>query len=184
MTGAALELFERAAAYTGTALAQVTPPALTARTPCAGWDLHRLLHHLDDSAAALLEAVELGEVGLPATQVCGPGCPVAGSIRARVRAVLGAWRGDWTAVVQVADRALPVEILATAGALEIAVHGWDVACTLGLEHPLPAGLAADLLTSASALVSAADRPARFAPPVDVPPDAPDDARLLALVGRR
>ena len=54
---AGTELLERAISYTRGSLALVTPGGLSRPTPCTGWDLAELLVHMDDSLAALLEAV-------------------------------------------------------------------------------------------------------------------------------
>ena len=82
-----------------------------------------------------------------------------------------------------ADRGLRSDVLAAAGSLEIAVHGWDVAASCGADRPLPAGLALELLDVVPLLVGADDRAARFAAPVDVPLHARPSTRLLAAVGR-
>ena len=86
--------------------------------------------------------------------------------------------------VTVADRGLRADLLAAAGALEIAVHGWDVAQACGVDRPLPTGLALELLDVVPLFVGDADRPRRFAEPVDVPVHARPGTRLLAALGRR
>ena len=72
-------------------------------------------------------------------------------------------------------------LLVRAAALEITVHGWDVARALRLDHPLPPALAADLLPVARGLVGHG----RFAPALTVASDpaAPSGVRLLGWVGR-
>jgi uncharacterized protein (TIGR03086 family) len=98
--------------------------------------------------------------------------------------LLGAWAQlPGTRPVAVRDRELRSDLLAAAGALEIAVHGWDVARACGVDRPLPAALAVDLLDVVPLLVGDADRPGRFAERVDVPPGAGPGTRLLAAVGR-
>jgi uncharacterized protein (TIGR03086 family) len=79
---------------------------------------------------------------------------------------------------------MPSTLLACTGALEISVHGWDVARACGHDRPLPVPLAVDLLSVAPLLVDDADRPGRFAGPVDVPPSAGAGDRLLAFLGRQ
>jgi len=190
--GAVLELapalLERAIGYTRGSLALVTPDRLAAPTPCSEWDLGALLAHMDDSLAALTEVAELGRVAAP-----GGGChpegpvpvPVLAALRTRACALLGAWSTeDRPATTQVADRRAPSPLLALAGALEVAVHGWDVAQACGADHPLPDPLALDLLPVARRLVAADDRPDRFAPAVPVPAGAAPGARLLGFLGRR
>jgi uncharacterized protein (TIGR03086 family) len=175
-------LLERAVGYTRTSLTLVTADRMHTPTPCAGWDLARLLRHMDDSLAAFTEAA-LGYVA-----PCGPapaGEPaVIASLKARACALLAAWSADvHGGVVSMAGRPVPRELMAAAGALEIAVHGWDVARACDLDRPLPDGLARDLLAVTPMLVADDDRPGRFAAPVAVPAGASASTRLLAYVGR-
>jgi uncharacterized protein (TIGR03086 family) len=86
--------------------------------------------------------------------------------------------------VSVVGRDLDTTVLAAAGALEIAVHGWDVEQACGGDRPLPESLAATLLAVAPLVVRGEDRPAHFAAPYDVPPTATASDRLLAFLGRR
>jgi hypothetical protein len=69
------------------------------------------------------------------------------------------------------------------GAVEIAVHGWDVARACGYNRSIPAPLAEEMLWLAAVLVTDDDRPARFAPPVALSPLASPGARLVAFLGR-
>ena len=183
LAGAAL--LERAVAYTRTSLQLVagTPPE--ARTPCERWDLLALLRHMDDSLAAFTDAADIGYVDLvPVEQEDGIARLVAG-LRLRACALLAAWAhhpgsGD----VSVSDRELRSDLLAAAGSLEIAVHGWDVAQACGVDRPLPAALALELLDVVPLFIGDADRPGRFAEPVDVPIHSRPSTRLLAALGRR
>ncbi len=190
------ELLGRAVDYTRGSLLLVagTPP--DARTPCVRWDLHALLRHMVDSLAAFTEAAEIGYVDLVPVR-SGPGAdpgerPVpepadelVEALRHRACALLAAWtHHPGPGPVAVADHELPSDLVAAAGALEIAVHGWDVARACGADRPLPPGLALELLDVLPLLVDAADRPARFAEPVDVPLHARPSTRLLAALGRR
>lgn len=185
-------LLERAVGYTRGCLAPAARTPLDAPTPCSRWDLLDLLRHLDDSLGALIEAAETGYVDLlpvagAAFDRLGPddGRVLVGRLRARACTLLAAWAPHpRTRDVSVSGLPLGTDMLAAAGALEVAVHGWDVARACGVDRPLPAALARDLLVAASLLVGDADRPARFAPPLDVPAAAPPGARLLALLGRR
>jgi hypothetical protein len=86
-------------------------------------------------------------------------------------------------VVAIADHALSTSIVTSAGALEVAVHGWDVSQATGVRAPVPAALARDLLIWADVLVSDADRPGRFAAPVRVAAWADESDRLVAFLGR-
>ena len=87
-------------------------------------------------------------------RVCG--------FRTRARAVLGAWAAGPPEDVLVGERPLDVRVMAAVGAVEIAVHGWDVARACGQRRPIPDGLAAELLSVARCVVGEEDRGVRFA----------------------
>ncbi|MDX6299416.1 MAG: hypothetical protein QOF53_630 [Nocardioidaceae bacterium] len=162
---------------------------MDSRTPCADWDLLGLLRHMDDSLAAFTEAAEIGYVDLVPVRAdgtpSGTARAIADRLRARACAVLAAWaRHPEAAEILVSDRPLRSDVLAAAGALEVAVHGWDVARACGADRPLPEALARDLLQVLPLLIHANDRPGRFGDPVVVPPHADAGTRLLAALGRR
>jgi uncharacterized protein (TIGR03086 family) len=174
-------LLERAITYAMGTLHGVTDADLAASTPCAHWDLGALLGHLDDSLLALREAADAGRVSLAGEPE--PADPVA-AVRAHARELLGAWTAPAaTGDVDLADLTLTTGIVTTTGALEIAVHGWDVAVARGHCRPLPDALATDLLELCHLLVTDADRPARFAAPIPLPRGASAGDRLLAFLGR-
>jgi len=181
-----LEMLERAVAYTRVQLQSVTREMLCLPTPCERWRLGALLDHMAESLDALTEAADLGHVAVAdrVDPACAPS-PVDAVERLRVRActLLGAWsavaRDD---DVMVGDRPLSSSLLACAGALEVAVHGWDVSQATGVRAPVPVGLARDLLIWVDVLVSDADRPGRFDYPITGPSVGPS-SRLLMGLGR-
>ena len=177
-----LELLERAVGYTRGALQWVTPAMLCLPTPCVGWRLGMLLDHMADSLDALTEAADLGQVALASP--AGPPSPVDAVERLRVRAcsLLGAWSAAARSEVEVGGRPMSSSLLALAGALEVAVHGWDVSQATGVREPIPTALARDLLVWADLLVTDADRPHRFDYPLDGPSIGPS-SRLLMWLGR-
>ncbi|HET7689295.1 MAG TPA: hypothetical protein VFK41_02885 [Nocardioidaceae bacterium] len=203
-----LGLLERAVGYARVTLGDVTPAMLHHPTPCHRWDLAALLDHMVDSLTALTEAADLGSVALRVP--LGEPAPVDTVQRLRVQAcsLLGAWSaearhtgdtagdmaGDMAGDtagdtagglpgVMVGDRHLASSLLACAGALEVAVHGWDVGQATGARRPLPTMLALELLPWVGIFVTERDRPSRFAAALDVPLSGPS-TQLLARVGRR
>ena len=110
--------------------------------------------------------------------------PVA-CLRRRARALLGvcAAAGRAERLVAIGDRELTVNVAAAAGAIEIAVHGWDISAACGVRRPVPPGLAAALLPIAPLLVPRATRAGLFADPVPVPALAGPGDRLVAFLGR-
>jgi uncharacterized protein (TIGR03086 family) len=95
-----------------------------------------------------------------------------------------AWASAGYDVVSVGGLPAPAELVAGAGAVEIAVHGWDVCRACGLDRPIPDELAAEMLGLVPFIVADADRPGRFAQPVPVAADASPGDRLVAFLGRR
>jgi len=179
-------LLERAINYALGSLHMVTPDTLPRPTPCSDWDLRALLGHLDDSFAALYEAADLGRVDLDvAADDRGSTVDPVGGVRDRACQLVGAWANaaEGPDTVCIAGSPLTAGIVSSTGALEVAVHGWDVARACGRHHPIPPALAEEMLSMSPLLISDADRPARFAPPVEVGALAAPGDRLVAFLGR-
>lgn len=181
MTGG-VALLERAVTYTLGSLRLVTPQAMVRPTPCAEWDLRALLVHMDDSLIALSEAAEIGRVDLDAAS--GQGGDLVGVLRDRACRLLGAWtNAEGRDLVSVGGCPMTAALLTGVGAIEIAVHGWDVARACGEWRPIPSALSVELLQLAPTFVTPVDRPGRFAVPLEVGGSADPSARLLAFLGR-
>jgi uncharacterized protein (TIGR03086 family) len=182
---AGVALLERAMAYTLGGLLLVTPQALSRPTPCGDWDLRALLAHLNDSLRAMDEAITVSRVDLVPPPLDPPGDPVAG-LRDRAGQMMGSWANARApADIAIADRALRPEIVAATGAVEVAVHGWDVYRACGSAVPVPPSLAEELLELCEVLVLESDRPIRFARRVELsgPEEASPSDRLVAYLGR-
>lgn len=176
-----VELLERAVGFALGSLSAVTPESLAAPTPCTGWNVQQLMDHLNDGMLALGEAFDDGQVRLDAE--CEPCCPLD-RLQASASVLLGALAiGERGWPVSVGGCPMTAELVAAAGAVELAVHGWDLARACGQERPIPAALATSLLPVLPVLITPDDRPGRFAPPVPVPADATPSDRLVAWLGR-
>ncbi|GAB3491234.1 uncharacterized protein (TIGR03086 family) [Amycolatopsis cihanbeyliensis] len=176
-------LLERAINYALGNLRLVTPPDLANPTPCREWDLRALLEHLGDSLDALHEAVEPGRVELDGPSGSRPDDPVT-TVRERASRLLGAWtNAEGHDLVSIAGRPLTSGIVTSTGAVEVTVHGWDVAAACHARRPIPATLAREILPLAPLVVTEQDRPTRFAAPVPSGGGAPGE-QLLAFLGRR
>jgi uncharacterized protein (TIGR03086 family) len=174
-------VLERAIAYALGGLALVTADELVRPTPCTDWDLRDLLGHLHDSMAALQEGAETGRVSLVPVPA---GDQVVSLVRDQAARLLGAWtNADSSVVVRVHGQAMTAPLMASAGAIEVAVHGWDIAAACGQHRPIPDDLAGELLDLAVVLIRDRDRPGRFDPPVPVAPGAAPGTQLLAFLGR-
>ena len=188
------ELLDSAVSY---ALAGATPgtaQVLRRPTPCQGWDLATLLDHVSDSVEVLHQAITGGCASAAPPGYPGPG-PGPGSgpgldpvARLRVQAVrlllAFAAAGPAERPVDIWDRQLTAGMVAVTGALEIAVHGWDISVACGACRPVPPGLAAVLLPIAPLLITPGTRPGLFADPVRLPGPASPGDQLVAFLGRQ
>lgn len=161
-------------------LARTADPELA--TPCAEWDLRLLLTHMDDSLAALGEAARVGHVDVRPPADDGSCAPLVARVSRRATATRAAWGARVTsAPVRIAELNLGRDTLALVGAVEVLVHGWDVARTVDGPFTLPEDLAAKLLPVARVLVG--ERSHRFAPALSAPESATNGELLLAHLGR-
>jgi uncharacterized protein (TIGR03086 family) len=174
----AVELLERSLGYTRMALAGVTDSHLAAPTPCREWTLRDLLAHMDDSLDAFTEAAG-GHVALSRTR----GAPPVVVLQQKSCALLGLWSGEGPPGVSVGGLDLGTDLLVATAALEITVHGWDVAQATGTRSPIPEELARHLLPVAYRTVGDDDRGIRFAAALPEPVGAGADVRLRAFLGR-
>jgi uncharacterized protein (TIGR03086 family) len=163
----------------------VTPELFTEPTPCRGWDLRMLLLHAADSLSVLAAGLDDGRISLHRAGGDVVADPSA-EFRQRARELQRSCdRGGWPrSTIAVGGCPMAGGLLAMVGAMEIAVHGWDISQACGGGDPIPAALAAELLQAAPLLVSAADRGQLFAAPVHTAPTAGPSDQLTAYLGRR
>ena len=176
-----IALLERAVNYALGAVHLVTVPAFGWPTPCRGWTVAMLLDHLDDSLLTLIGAVSPVPVSQPTG---GRDRDRLGAVRAHAGELVGAWTCTSTPTMTGLDgSSLTGVMVAGAGAIEVAVHGWDVARACGGRQPIPSSLAEEMLDLAVLLVTDRERPSLFAAPVPVPVAAAYSDRLVAYLGR-
>lgn len=174
----AFGLLERAICYALGNVQAVRSDQLAARTPCPDWDLGALLEHVNESLALLCACVDTGAT--PCTDATDP----ADVFRARAARLIGAFsRGPCPAVVSAAGYPLATRMIAATGAIELAVHGWDVAQTTRQARPIPNELARDLLWVCPLIAADAKQHRLFAPPIPLPATAAVSDQLVALLGR-
>ena len=185
----AITLLAGAITYTLGACVQVAPGEMALPTPCADWDLRALLGHLAASMADLEAALRTGHLDLDPDP---PGDPVIPDpdgddpvelLRDRAANLLFACYSHHgpDRFVLVGGLPLPAEIVACTGAVEIAVHGWDVCVARGRGNPIPSALAVRMLRLSPLLVTG--REGLFGTPVQVPVQASPGDHLVAYLGR-
>jgi len=186
----AIALLASAISYALGACAQVAPGEMALPTPCAEWDLAALLAHLAASMADVESAIRSGWLDLDPVDPSAPGLQ-EGPLPANPVEVLQDRAANLLVacydhhgperLVLVGGLPLAAGIIACTGAVEIAVHGWDVSAARGRGAPIPPGLATRMLGLCPLLVTS--RAGLFAPPVEVPPQASPGDRLVAYLGR-
>jgi uncharacterized protein (TIGR03086 family) len=177
-------VLDGAVTWTHDCLQLVRSSPLTLPTPCSGWDLGQLLLHMEDSLVAIAEAADLGHVTVSPHPTPLDAARRVDRLIQRACTTRAAWHQRLTsAPISVDHLRLGRDTTALVGALEIAVHGWDVACATGQSRPLPEDLAVRLYDVALAVVTPDERGRRFGPALPVPSSAPAGTRLLAHLGR-
>jgi len=181
------QLLDSAVSYALTEAAVVTTQLLSSPTPCPGWDLEMLLNHVVDSIRVLHEAITIGGVSAaaPDDAVRPRLDPVARLRRETARLLAaGAAPGSAEGTVYIGDRELTASAVTVAGAIEIAVHGWDISVACGGARVIPSNLAAVLLPIAPLLITAETRSGLFADPVRLARPACPGDELVAFLGRQ
>ena len=168
-----------AVSYALKAAALVRPADMTRPTPCAGWTLDDLLRHLCDSVAALDEAFATGRLGPEPAALAST--DLVEVLRDRAAELLCSMFTAQDRTIQVASLPVPDDLIIAAGAVEIAVHGWDVYVTCGHGRVVPAALARPLIRMFPLLIT--ERQGLFASPVATPPCASPGDRMVAFLGR-
>jgi uncharacterized protein (TIGR03086 family) len=122
----AIGLLVGAISYMLGVCAPIGPAEMTLPTPCADWDLAMLLGHLCRSMADLETALRTGQLDLE--EPASAGGDLVEVLRDRAAQLLctGYCFGGPERFVAVGGLPIPAGLVACTGAVEIAVHGWDV----------------------------------------------------------
>jgi uncharacterized protein (TIGR03086 family) len=181
----AITLLASAISYALAAVVQVAPEEMTLPTPCTDWDLEALLAHLAASMADLESALRTGHLDPEPDDAATPDPdddPVE-LLRDRAANLLFACYAHHgpDRFVLVGGLPLPAGIVTCTGAVEIAVHGWDVRSATGRGGPIPPALATRMLRLFPLLVTG--REGLFGTPVQVPAQASPGDQLIAYLGR-
>lgn len=179
-------LLEQAITYATRSALDVTPALLPRPTPCRGWNLDMLLRHASESLAALHDGTVTKHIALiPAAPDAAPAADPAQTFRDRAGRLLAAQAtaDHRDQALHIGDLPLPAIAMECAGAIEIAVHGWDISQACGQHRPIPHPLAASLLAIAPLLIPQTGRHPLFSPPVTPTAHASPGDRLIAYLGR-
>jgi uncharacterized protein (TIGR03086 family) len=151
-------------------------------TPCAGWNVEALLHHL------LVECRVFTDGNLPAPSALHDGIAVDRLPEAWADAAaanIDSWRqaglgGERTYPFGT----FPAEMAAVLNLGEVLVHTWDLAVATGQELTLDSRLATIVDSMYRSIDMTPYRGVVYGPEIAVPATASAGDRLLALLGRR
>jgi uncharacterized protein (TIGR03086 family) len=189
MTTTSWDVLDQAHHALRTVTACVDGSAWALPTPCEQWNVAQVLRHAAGDQLAYAAAIT-GSGG-PGENPFDPAGDPPGDPQATVEAALdGSARafatvapGAQAVPVPLPQGPLPAETAVGAAALDAAVHAWDIAVATGQPSPLSAGLAAQLMPVAVAIVEPL-RGFAYAPALDPGPGDAAAAALLRYLGRR
>lgn len=159
----------------------IAPDQLTGTTPCAEYDVRRLLNHLMQVVigfrrVAAKQRMELGDQDV-----------LADDWRAQFdtesRRLIEAWSAPGALEGESAGLGLPQSVTVQLVLVDLVVHSWDLARATG-QPVRPDPELVDLLFPTCQRMALTGRTmGAFGPEVEVPADAPTFDRLLGIVGR-
>jgi uncharacterized protein (TIGR03086 family) len=186
-----IELHGRCGQRFAALVAGVCPGQWQNGTPCSEWDVRTLVHHLlyeQRWVLPLFEGLTIEQVGdrfegdLMGDEASAWPDLLASSIEEAHAAMAQPGALGRTVHLSFGDASGQEYVIQLTA--DLAIHAWDLARATGQDDTLDPGVVTLLLLWAEAnadLVAASDM---FGSRIDVGPDAPDDVRLLGLLGRR
>jgi uncharacterized protein (TIGR03086 family) len=155
-------------------------------TPCTEWNVRQLINHMISALVMFRDVGLHGSVDPAALEqdlIAGDG---AGSFAAMGAAALEAWssqgRIDGTAALPFGE--FPAQFALQLPAMDMVVHGWDLATATRQQVAWDRELVAETLAFSLATFTTPEfRGVDFAPAQEVAQDADDMSRLVAFLGR-
>lgn len=163
-------------------IAAVPSDRWTAPTPCTGWTVRDLVRHVAENPAIFLGMV--GRELRPGPSVADDPLGAFTSARDQVQADLDDPARAETEFDGYFGRTTFAEAIDRFLCFDLVVHGWDLARATGLDERIDPGELPPLWASTESFGDAIRSEGVCGPAVDPPPDAGEQARLLAYLGRR
>lgn len=183
---------ERAFANTQGILANVKASQLHDTTPCASWDVSRLITHIVGGSHWFAESMEAG--ASPETDTTEDtdfsARDYMASYEQGQKASLAAFGapGALEKTVKLPFGEFPGEVFLGLATMDTFQHGWDLAKATGQPTDIDPELATQLLAAARASIPDAfrgpDGVAPFGPAQEAPASAPPADQLAAFLGRK
>jgi uncharacterized protein (TIGR03086 family) len=182
------ELHARALDATGRVVAAIPADRWDAITPCDGWDVHELLNHVVSGnwwAAEIAAGKTIDSVGSRLDgDVLGTDPAAAYAESARAAAAVFRRSGALEAPCAVSYGPVPGSVYAGHRFFDVLIHGWDLAVGTGQDATLDPELVAACREVIEPQLDGFRAAGALGPPLPVPPEAGDQARFLAIIGRR
>jgi uncharacterized protein (TIGR03086 family) len=183
-----LTVFLRGLAGFGARVHAVPPDQWDRPTPCSEWDVRALVNHLvveqlwvppllaGKSVAAVGDRFDGDQLGTDPVAAWDAAAATSGSSFAEPGVL------DRTVHLSYGDR--PARDYCREMALDLAVHGWDLARAIGGDERIDPALVELAYEHVAPMANLLTGTGVFGPPVPVPDDADLQTRLLGITGRR
>ncbi|MGH9224197.1 MAG: TIGR03086 family metal-binding protein [Acidimicrobiales bacterium] len=182
--------FDRAVTTAAGAIKGVRADQMDLPTPCSEWTVRDLLNHLAGSLwfhHQLLSGTPVPHPatagGLPDVDLVGDDPTAAFAEAAAASLASAAADGAMARAIQTPLGEMPGGALTKFIALDMVVHGWDLATATGQDYEVPAELATQILGFARMAINDGTRGPYIAPAVGVDPSASDLEQLVGHMGR-
>jgi uncharacterized protein (TIGR03086 family) len=155
-------------------------------TPCPDWNVRQLINHMVGALVMFRDVAVNGEADPSLFERDLIGDNPADSFENASREAIAAWRveGRLDGAAKLPFGEFPAPFALQLPAMDMVVHGWDLARATGQDVAWDAALVADTLTFSEATFTAPEfRGSDFGSPVPVPDDADGITRLVAFLGR-
>jgi uncharacterized protein (TIGR03086 family) len=182
------ELFERSVNHFGEVVRSVGPGQWSDATPCTDWDVRALVNHVTVEQLwlpPLLAGKTVADVGdrFDGDQLGRD--PVAtwdSAAKASIASLCSPGTLDGT--VQLSRGATPTLQYALEMTLDALVHSWDLARAIGADETLDPETVQLAYGGIQPMADELAASGMFAPPIPTADDAPEQTKLLAMLGRR
>lgn len=159
----------------------------TLPTPCSDWSVEQLINHMIGALVMFRDVGVDGQADLALYARDLIDADAAGSFTAAGDAAVRAWSGEGQldGAANLPFGEFPAAFALQLPAMDMVVHGWDLATATDQHVDWNPELVTDTLAFCHASFTDPEfRGNDFAPPVEVPEDSDDIARLVAFLGRR
>jgi uncharacterized protein (TIGR03086 family) len=165
----------------------IEPADFALPTPCADWDVRRLVGHVTGGVWRFAKAAAGEDVSAPVETVDAGPDPVSEFEAAR-SAAAESWGADGVLerTMKLHIGTMPATLALRIALMEAVVHAWDLAKATGQKHGIDPMVAAAMLSGLRQAITDDQRgPGKpFEPQVTIAEDAPMEEQLVAFLGRR